>query len=85
MTCIWCGRECGGAAACLRCAPQQGGARAPDYDEEFQPDETYVARIVQLRALLSAYGVQPIIFAPEEPEWMDLNEARWSQSLEEQS
>lgn len=82
MNCTWCGRECGNAAACERCAPNQSSsAHVPERDEEFQPGPTYVAGIVQLRALLGVYGVQPIDLPPDDPEFCEINEARWAATL----
>ena len=82
-TCVWCGRPSDGAAACLRCAPDQGHARDPDQDVIYEPTEIEAASLENLRALLDAEGITPIEFQPEEPEWLDLNEERFLTDLHE--
>lgn len=80
-TCIWCGRECGHAAACLRCAPDQGYARDPEHDAVFEPDEIYLACIDNLRALLDCYGLTPVEVFEDDPEYDALNVERYLATL----
>ena len=83
MSCVWCGRPCDKAAACLRCAPDQGHARDPDFDELYEPTDEQGAALVTLRERLAEVGIQPIELPPDEPEWFDLNETRFLEALHE--
>ncbi len=80
-TCLWCGRASGGAAACLRCAPDQGYARDAEHDSVFEPDEIYLACIENLRALLDCYGLQPVEVFEDDPEYDSLNVERYLATL----
>ena len=80
-TCLWCGRVCGSAAACLRCAPGQGHARDSERDSEFEPDEIYLACLDNLRALLDCYGIAPAELLDDDPEFDALNVERYLATL----
>ncbi|HXJ69857.1 MAG TPA: hypothetical protein VNM39_13185 [Verrucomicrobiae bacterium] len=75
--CLWCGRPSDGAAACLRCAPEQGHSRDPDVDELYEPTDAQALAIDRLRAELDASGLPGPELPPDEPEWFDLNEERF--------
>ncbi len=81
-SCLWCGRAAGNAAACLRCAPNQGHARELEHDVEFDPDESYQQDIRALRRLLDTYGIAPIELEPPDQEFDDLNVERYLATLE---
>ncbi len=80
-SCLWCGRASHGAAACLRCAPDQGQARDPEHDSVFEQDEIYEACIENLRALLGCYGIKPIVLEELDDEWANLNVERYLETL----
>lgn len=69
------------AAACLTCAPDQGHARDPEHDDVFEPDDTYLACIDNLRALLDCYGLEAIVFEPPNQEYDELNVERYLATL----
>ncbi|HEY2406339.1 MAG TPA: hypothetical protein VGI10_10060 [Polyangiaceae bacterium] len=79
--CVWCGSPAERAAACLTCAPEQGHARDPDHDSVFEPTAIEHASLENLRAMLDDSGIPEIVFPPDEPEWFELNEARFLDGL----